>query len=434
MPSTEQMTIDERRKYLRRMQVRYAAAKGSERSRLLDEMAAVTELHRKSLIRLLKGDLERHLRQKQRGRRYGSDMADALRVISESFDYICAERMTPNLGWMAQQLVAHGELVVSEALLAQLQQVSVSSVRRLLERLQQDQPHLPRKGPEQANQVRREIPMKRIAWQETQPGHFEVDLVHHCGSSAEGEYGHTLQMVDVATGWSERVVVLGRSYLVMEDGFRRILQRLPVSVRELHPDNGSEFLNAHLIRFWKEVVPGLELSRSRPYQKNDNRFVEQKNATLVRAYLGHKRLDAVLQMQALNQLYEQMWLYYNFFQPVMHLQEKTMQTNSVGTPQVKRHYDVAHTPFERLCATQVLSPHKQQALQRLCEQTNPRRLRQQIYDALDQLFMLPTAAPGVIEDVRRTLLPCTQAAHTDALSEPLPTLPQLCPAPATQLT
>ncbi len=121
--------------------------------------------------------------------------------------------------------------------------------------------------------------MKRIPWETSDPGHFEVDLVHHGGESTDGTYVHTLQMIDVATGWSERVAVLGKGQQAMEAGFRRILERLPFAVKELHPDNGTEFFNHHLVRFWGEAITGLTLSRSRPYQKNDNRFVEQKNAT-----------------------------------------------------------------------------------------------------------------------------------------------------------
>ena len=132
--------------------------------------------------------------------------------------------------------------------------------------------------------------MKRIPWDEAEPGHFEVDLVHHCGPSASGEYVHTLQMVDVATGWSERVAVLGRSFRVMRVGFQRCLERLPFPVLEIHPDNGSEFLNHHLVRFFRDTVQEVDLSRSRPYHKNDNRNVEQKNSTLVRAYLGYGSL------------------------------------------------------------------------------------------------------------------------------------------------
>jgi hypothetical protein len=313
MPNEEQMTINERRKYLRLIKKRYLKANRLERGRLLDEMEAVTSLHRKSLIRLINGSLERKPRRKQRGRTYGPKVDDALRVISESFDHICAERLQPNLVWMATHLANHGEIDPLQHLLDQLSQISVSTVRRILKRIRQDEPRLPRKGPSQANRVARDIPMKRIHWNEQQPGHFEVDLVHHCGPSASGEYVHTIQMIDVATGWSERVAVLGRSYLVMEDGFRHILSHLPFPVLEIHPDNGSEFLNAHLVRFWKETVKGVAFSRSRPFYKNDNRFVEQKNSTLVRAYLGFARFDSVAQTKAINQLYDKLWLYYNFF-------------------------------------------------------------------------------------------------------------------------
>ncbi len=169
-------------------------------------------------------------------------------------DYICAERLTPNLPWLASHLAAHAELETSSALLYQLERISVSTVGRILARIQQDQPRLPRKNPRQPNAALRDVPMRRIPWDEHQPGHFEVDLVHHCRFSASGEYLCTLQMVDVATGWSERVAVFGRSYLVIQDGFSRILARLPFPVLEVHPDNDSAFFNNHLLRFWKQLA------------------------------------------------------------------------------------------------------------------------------------------------------------------------------------
>jgi hypothetical protein len=118
-------------------------------------------------------------------------------------------------------------------------------------------------------------------------------------------------MTDVATGWSERVAVLGRSAVVMQAAFQRILTRLPFPILELHPDNGSEFLNYHLLTFFKQAVKGVQITRSRPWQKNDNPHVEQRNDSLVRAYLGYDRLDSVAQAQAANQLYDQMWLYWS---------------------------------------------------------------------------------------------------------------------------
>ncbi|NIN66897.1 MAG: DDE-type integrase/transposase/recombinase [Anaerolineae bacterium] len=404
MSTEDQMTIDERRKYLRRMKKRYRQANRKEQGHLLDEMEAVTELHRKSLIRLMNGSLERTPRLTQRGRTYGPETDDALRVIAESLDYICAQRLTPNLVWMAQHLAAHGELRQSPELLQQLDRISVSTVQRTLARIRQDERRLPRKGPERANQATRGIPMKRIPWNETQPGHFEVDLVHHSGPSPSGQYVHTLQMIDVTTGWSERVAVLGRSYCVMQDGFRRALARLPFSVRGIHPDNGTEFFNHHLLRFWGHVADHIELSRSRPFHKNDNPFVEQKNATLVRAYLGNERLDTVVQTLVLNQLYDKMWLYYNFFQPVMRLVEKIIIPAGEGQPaRTKRRYDQPRTPFDRLCETDAIQEEEQQRLEALRDRTNPRTLRREIYELIDYLFSLPNAIEGQTENVHETL-------------------------------
>ena len=323
MPSEDKMTIDERYKYLRIKKKPYTHASRKERSRMLDEMEQVTGLDRKTLIRhMKKRKIQRKARSRQRDKSYGSAVDDALRVIAESLDYICAERLQPNLVSMAQQLAAHDELKLTPSVLQQLQRISLSTVRRRLKAFARlDQWQLPRrKGPKPPNPVTHDIPMKRIPWDEQEPGHFEVDLVHHSGAIPSGDYVHTVQMTDVATGWCERAAVLGRSGCAMEDAFRRIpalaplgaprraVGRLPFPVRELHPDNGSEFFNYHLVRFWKEATQGIQLSRSRPFHKNDNRFVEQKNFTLVRAYLGHERLDSVVQTLALNDLYEKMWL------------------------------------------------------------------------------------------------------------------------------
>ena len=390
MPDSERMTIDERRKCLRRLQGRYLAASRPERGRLLTELEALTDLHRKSLVRLLApGGLARQPRQRQRGRVYGAAVDDALRVIWESLDYVCAERLRPALAEMAQLLAGHGELRLDDGLLAHLERISVASVQRRLTRLAQDTPRLPRKGPERANRLAREIPMRRIAWDEGVPGHFEVDLVHHSGPSTDGDYLHTLQLIDVATGWSERVAVLGRGQRAIEAGFRRVLERLPFPILELHPDNGSEFLNDHLVRFWGEQITGLTLSRSRPYQKNDNRFVEQKNDTLVRAYLGHGRLDSPEQGAALNVLYDQMWTYYNLFQPLLHLVEKT----ACGT-RVRRKWDAAKTPLARLVASDVLGLARRAELEALRARTNPRALRREIHAGLEALWRLGPARPA----------------------------------------
>jgi hypothetical protein len=387
MPAQDEMTVDERRKYLARMKKRYGPANRSERGQLLDEMEQVLGMHRKSIVRLLNASsLSRKPRNKQRGRKYGAEVDDAIRLISESLDYICAERLHPVLPQIALHLAKFGEMRPSSQLIEQLEGISIATVGRILKRIRQHTYRLPRKGPERANRVAREIPMGRIPWDEQEPGHFEVDLVHHCAEATVGEYVHTLQMIDVATGWSERVAVFGRSQREMEGGFKRIESRLPIRILELHPDNGVEFLNDHLVRYWKEACKGLKLSRSRPYHKNDNRFVEQKNFSLVRAYLGDVRLDSTFLCRKLNELYDKMWLYYNFFQPVMRLEEKEVIVQPNGRSRVRHKFDSALTPLERLCKAGAISQEDEERLRALRDATNPRQLRREIYKLLDELL------------------------------------------------
>lgn len=382
MPPNETMTVNERRKYVKVMALRYWGASHSECSVLLTEMELVTRLHRKSLSRLLGApNLERAPQgPRVRRRTYGADVADVVRVCWESLDYLCAERLTPALVATAQQLAQWEELVLTPQLEAQLGVVSRPTVQRLLQRFQQDTPKLPRAKPSPPNRVLRNVPMERLSWIIAIPGSFEADLVHHCGPLAEGTYLHTLQLVDIATGWSERVAVFGRSQEAMEEAFRRVQARLPFAIAHLHPDNGSEFFNHHLVRYFGQSITGLRLSRVRPYQKNDNRFVEQKNATLVRAYIGHQRLETLRQFEALNALYDDLWLYYNLFQPVLHLKEK-----GVIDGKLKRTWDDAKTPYQRLLQTGVLDAAQADRLAALYAATNPRELRRTIYATLERL-------------------------------------------------
>ncbi|MHB8644666.1 MAG: integrase [Thermomicrobiales bacterium] len=382
MAVEDAMTINERRTYLKRMLPRYRAAKRAERGCLLTEMEAMTGLHRKSLIRVLAApSLGRHPRRAARKRRYGPEVAAIIGIVWESLDYVCAERLTPVLVETAAHLATFGELTLTPALCDQLTDISRATVGRMLKGMRRPTARLPRRGPEQANRLRKAVPMSRLPWQTSTPGSFEVDLVHHCGVSTAGDYLHTLQLVDIATGWSERVAILGRGQRAMEEGFRHVMARLPFPILHLHPDNGSEFFNDHLVRFWGEEITGLTLSRSRPYQKNDNRFVEQKNDTLVRAYVGYDRLDTVAQRDALNLLYEQLWVYYNLFQPVLHLVAKERQAD-----RVIRKWDDARTPYQRLMAAGDGDATTRARLDALYTATNPRQLRRAIHAGLARLW------------------------------------------------
>ena len=212
MTETEPMSVNERRKYLHKMRIRYWQPKDkSAKSALLNEMQTVTNLHRKSLIRLIKGELARKPRRQQRGKTYGAEVQSVVEKIAHSLDYPCAERLQPNLVWMAKHLEAHGEIELNPDLQTKLTRISISSVRRLLppsQRAAKRIAHSKRQAPGRSYAQRQAIPMRRIPWQEKTPGHFEVDLVHHCGPSASGQYVHTLQMTDVAIGFHAGGVAL----------------------------------------------------------------------------------------------------------------------------------------------------------------------------------------------------------------------------------
>jgi len=406
MSYEEKMTIDEIRKYLHKIRPMYRRASKKEKGRLLDEMETVTKLHRKHLIRLITGQLRRKRREKQRGRVYGIDVDDAIRVIARSLDYPCAERLKGSLVWIAEHLSQHGEIILTARLKEQLHNISQSTLRRTLQRVVDKQEKIAHSsGPRQrkVKRVAREVLVRTIPWQEEQPGHFEVDLVHHSEDPSGGQYAHTIQMLDVATGWSECAAVLGRSYVAVRDGFERICARLPFAVLEVHSDNGSEFLNDHLLRFWKEKVSGVQLSRGRPFKKNDNRFVEENNHSLVRAYAGYGRLDTVAHIHLLNQLYEHLWWYHNFFQPVMHLTEKRVVQLSDGHTSIRRVYDQARPPFERVSDSGVIPPTRYANLYASRSAINPLVMRQEIETLIQRLYALPKARQDTPQNVYESL-------------------------------
>jgi len=398
----EKMSKIERRQYLQRMQKRYKNAKRSEKTAMLDEMMIHTGMRRESLKRSMGSDLEGRPRSRQRGPKYKAEFDRELAKIWEATDYVCPERLTPNLVELAEKLASHQELRLTPSLKQQLQQVSVATVRRHLPRI--PLAHRRRQPRPALNQHQQNIPTRIIPRNTAQPGHFEVDLVYHCGGDLDGEFVFTLQLIDVATGWSGRRAILGRSYLVMEDALISLMARIPFPIRELHPDNGSEFLNAHLLTFLKTQHPEITLSRSRPAHPNDNRLVEQKNHTLVRQYLGQRRFDTVTQTRFLNTTYDQLSDLYNFIQPVMRqIDKQWVPASDSSSGYLKRIHDQARSPFRRLSEIDCLSPEELQPLAQHYAELNPLRLCHDIYKALDHLFAYPNALPNQVQNIYQTI-------------------------------
>jgi len=391
MAETDPMTVNERRKYIHKIWGRYRDSSRSDKSQLLDEAEKVTGLHRKSLLRLLNGRLSRKPRERERGKSYGLIVEDAVNLIARSLDYSCAERLKPNLVWMAELLQSHGELRLDADLKEKLTSISVSTIKRLVKNSEHRLEKIAfRKAPSKPNsKLKAKIPIKIIPWDTCVPGHFEIDTVHHCGDSAQGIYVHTLQLLDVASGWSEIVPVYGNSFVAIKDGFDFLLARVPFPILEFHPDNGAEFINSLLLKHWRHLVPNLDITRSKPYRKNDNRFVEENNNSLIRAYVGPARFDSAAQLETLRELETLLWLYHNCFLPCMRLQTKTLSADG----KLRKTYDPAQPPLDRLLASDLPDKSRLLELYEFRKAINPLVLREKIDQSIEKLLALPCLGP-----------------------------------------
>lgn len=206
--------------------------------------------------------------------------------------------------------------------------------------------------------------------------------------------------VDVASGWCRIVPIFGRSFRAMADGLNYLLARLPFPVIEIHPDNGGEFFNHFLLRYFQTKLPNLYLSRSRPYQKNDNRFVEENNHSLLRAYLGYGRFDTLEHLHFLRPLYGKLQFFHNLFQPVMRLQSK----ETIAPLRYRHTYDPATPPLDRLMELKYLDDAKRKQLEDIRNAINPFALRDQINDLISQLAYLSTLENSQTVNVFDTLI------------------------------
>ena len=397
------MSVDERRKILQRVQARYRQASRQERSRILDALQPLTGLHRKSLIRLLAGDLERQPRTRQRGPTYGPKVRETIRLCAQALDYPCAERLKPVLVTTARHLARHGHLSLDADTEDALARVSVSTVRRIVGPVhrQPDRLARPPRPPRRRSATHQAVPIGRVPADIAEPGHLEVDTVHHAGPTTHGLYVVTLVWTDVATGWVVSRAMLGTSGRVARQAFAALKARLPFPIRRIHSDNGPEFLNALLLAWSQQHA--IPWERGRPYHKTDQRFVEENNGSHIRAYIGHERLDTVAHVHALNRLYPLLDFYHNFFRPLLR------------RPQSQQARPTVATPWERLKATGLLAPRIQAWGEAVYTSWDLFALRQAIIEARSALWALPMADPSQPQEVAQTLHP--------SLPEPLFPLP-----------
>jgi hypothetical protein len=352
----------------------------------------MTRLHRKHVIaRVNSPNLQRHKRNRERSRKYGADVEHVVAVVADTLDWIGAERLQPGLVTTAQHLARFGHLSLNDELLGKLRSVSIGTVRRMLRRIgrPRDAPPQVRRGRRPDSVVQALVPVGVIPWDEPEPGHFEADLVLHNVANLEGAYVSTLQCIDVLTGWSERFAIMGHGFSEMWQAIQAFKTRCPIPVREIHTDNGSEFMNhAFASQFGSEAL-NAELTRGRIGYKNDNRFVEQKNSSLIRAYLGNLYLYTPEHRALLDQIYAYMGLYYNLFQPVVRQTSRHAEMGANGVVRIVRTQDRAATPLERLLrATPPLAHATAEELRALHRDTDPLMLKRSIHELLTDLTRL----------------------------------------------
>lgn len=368
--------------YLEAIRCRYLKAPKRAKGKMLDEAVQVTGYHRKALVRLLRGRGGAPARRRGRPQRYGPEVREALRVLWEAADRACGQRLRPFLPELVQVLRRHSELALTPQLQAQVLHASASTIDRLLRPYKLPGGRRGRSTTKPGSLLKGAIPVRTFAdWQEHRPGFLEVDLVAHCGESTEGFYLHTLSAVDVASGWVECQGVWGKGQERVGSAIHAVRQRLPFPLLGLDSDNGSEFINHHLWAYCQRE--GITFTRSRPYQKNDSAFVEQKNGQVVRRLVGYDRYSSRAALDTLNRLYGLLRWYGNFFQPAMQLQQKTRQG-----AKVRKRYDTAKTPYQRLLDSGALSDAAQAQLAAIYRGLNPIKLLRQIHATQERLWAI----------------------------------------------
>ena len=375
--------------YAAALRNRYRSGGRSEKSAILTEFCLVTGYHRKSAVRLLNRKPQPHKKGRRgRPRHYGHEITPVLKIAWEASGRICSKRLAPFMPQLIDSLEHHGEIAPDAKLRDQLVHISPATIDRLLVPFRLRPLRRPHTDPRSVSLLKHKIAMHTFAeLRGLQSGHLEVDLVLHCGMTTEGFYLTTLVGVDVATGWTECVAVWGKGQSRVGGAIDRLRRRVPFKLLGIHSDNGSEFINHAMYDYCRRHQ--ILFTRCRPYKKNDQPRVEQKNGALVRGLVGYGRYTTRAAQEQLDKVYNLIRWHTNFFQPICKLVARTRR----GAKVVK-HYDRAQTPYQRLLASPVCKETTRQTLEILYRSLNPLRLRRQIDQELEKLWRLETVDPA----------------------------------------
>jgi len=375
------MSQHSKREIVQRLQPRYLKANRKEKTKILDEFVAVTGLHRKAAIRRLRQQNRPSQERRGRQKTYTGGVVSALVTIWRICGSICGKRLQPILSDMVDSLERHNELQLDNETKEMLLGISSATIDRLLRPFRVSN----RRGQSTTKPgglLKHQIPIRTFAdWDETQAGFVEIDLVAHCGDNVGGQFLYSFTATDVATGWTECFSLRHRSQMAVHEALDQLQERLPFPLLGIDSDNDSVFINELMLKYCQ--TNNITFTRCRPYKKNDQCFVEQKNWSIVRRTIGYQRYESNAARQLLSEIYKELHLYTNMFQPTFKLKRK----KRTGA-KVYKAYDTPQTPLQRVLDMQMLSADNISLWQATYRDTNPANLRRRIDRKVRQLVTL----------------------------------------------
>lgn len=382
------MSEQARKEYLSEIKERYKSASKTEKKQILDEFCSICKYNRKYAIRLLNKKVTKEAAKRKRSgrpREYNRPVImHFLKILLRLTNLICSKRLKSCIPLWIDSYERSYCVRISEPDRKKLLQISSSTIDRLLakERKKLGKHGLSTTRP--GSLIKKKVPIKTNQWDETRPGFFEADTVAHCDNSVAGSFVYSVNMVDIATGWIETRAIWCKGEKSTYEAIRSIEQALPFKIRGFDCDNGSEFLNYHLMSYFVDRKNPVDYTRSRPYQKNDNAHIEGKNWTHIRQYLGYERFDKIEIKDILNKMYTKSWsLFFNFFIPCGKLIEKRRE----GSKIIKVH-DKPKTPFQRLLESKEIPVKTKNELLKLQKSLDPIALQADIYYTIDEAMKL----------------------------------------------
>jgi hypothetical protein len=379
------MSLKSKCELLEVVRPRYLKANKAEKQKILDEFTSATGYHRKHAIRVLKNkvQVQNLLRRKTKTYKtiYCGEVVQALELIWEIYGRICSKRLQPFLPEAIKVLERCKEIELSKDTKDLLLKISSASIDRCLHPVRIKSPHgLSTTKP--GSLLKKLIPVRTFTeWDEERPGFMEIDLVAHCGNTTEGQYLNTLTCTDICTGWTDVTALPHRSQQAVSEAIHLMRQRLPFALLGIDSDNGSEFINDLLYRYCLDKK--ITFTRSRPYKKNDQAHVEQKNWSVVRHTVGYDRWETDQELAILEGIHADLRLYINFFQPSL----KLIAKERIGNQTVKR-YDRAKTPYQRILERIDIPLQVKAQLINLYLQLNPADLRRCIDQKTAKLWKI----------------------------------------------